>query len=109
MSAKRNRRVTSVFICYRRDDSAGHAGHLHEILSSHFTASHLFMDVDSIKPGEDWVQVIRNRVAKCDVLLAIIGKGWLKSVDSKGDSRIHNPKDPVRVELDTALTVALES
>ena len=35
------------------------------------------MDVDDIKPGADFVSLIGEKVASCDALIAVIGKGWL--------------------------------
>ena len=40
--------AAKVFISYRRDDSAGHAGRVHDRLAHEFGANLLFMDVDSI-------------------------------------------------------------
>jgi TPR repeat protein len=61
------------------------------------------MDVDSIKPGIDFVQTIEERVSACDVLVAVIGKRWLSAADGEGRRRLDNPEDFVRVEVGTAL------
>jgi hypothetical protein len=61
------------------------------------------MDVDSIRLGTDFVKVIREEVAKCDTLLAVIGPGWLDARDEKGNRRLDNPDDFVRIEVGTAL------
>src|SRR5262249_30582965 len=39
----------------------------------------------------------------CDVLLAVIGPGWLTSVDARGLRRLDNPADFVRIEIEAAL------
>jgi len=36
-------------------------------------------------------------VAKCDVLIAVIGNNWLNSKDDHGDRRVDNPEDFLRV------------
>jgi hypothetical protein len=36
-----------------------------------------FLDIDAISLGEDFVEAIETTVAKCDVLIAVIGKNWL--------------------------------
>src|SRR5262245_36863677 len=92
-----------VFICYRRDDSAGHAGRVHDRLEREFGRELLFMDVDAIPLGANFIKVLREEVAKCDALLAIIGPGWLDARDEKGNRRLENPYDFVRVEIGTAL------
>jgi len=92
-----------LFISYRRDDSAGHAGRVHDRLQREFGRDLLFMDVDSIPLGTNFVKVIGDEVAKCDALLALIGPGWLDARDEKGKRRLENPDDFVRVEIGTAL------
>jgi hypothetical protein len=63
----------------------------------------LFMDVDAIPLGADFVKVLGEEVAKCDVLLAIIGPGWLDACDEDGHRRLANPHDFVRIEIAAAL------
>jgi hypothetical protein len=50
--------AAKVFISYRRDDSAGHAGRVHDWLAHEFGANLLFMDVDSIPLGSDFIKVL---------------------------------------------------
>ena len=40
--------MAKIFISYRRDDSAGHAGRLYDRLSDHFGLDQVFMDIDTI-------------------------------------------------------------
>jgi hypothetical protein len=61
---------TNVFICYRRDDSAGSAGRIHDRLAHELGSDRLFMDVDAIPLGMNFVKILRDEVAKCGVLLA---------------------------------------
>jgi TIR domain len=92
-----------IFISYRRDDSAGHAGRVHDRLQRAFGRDLLFMDVDSIPLGTNFVEVLDEEIAKCDALLAIIGPGWLDARDEKGQRRLEDPDDFVRIEIGTAL------
>ena len=92
-----------LFISYRRDDSAGYAGRVHDRLQREFGGNLLFMDVDSIPLGTNFVKVLGEEVAKCDTLLAVIGPGWLDARDEKGNRRLENPDDFVRIEIGTAL------
>jgi formylglycine-generating enzyme required for sulfatase activity len=94
---------TKVFISYRRDDSAGHAGRVHDRLVQELGRDVLFMDVDGIPLGADFVEVLRAEVAACDVLLAIIGPDWLEALDEAGNRRLENAHDFVRIEIATAL------
>ena len=61
------------------------------------------MDVEAIPFGENFVKVIDEEVAKCDILLAIIGPGWLGARDEAGGRRLDNPLDFVRIEIAAAL------
>ncbi len=89
-----------IFISYRRDDSAGYAGRVHERLQREFS---VFMDFDSIPLGVNVSKVIGDEVAKCDTLLAVIGPGWLDARDENGNRRLENPDDFVRIEIGAAL------
>lgn len=92
-----------VFISYRREDSAGYAGRLYDSLSDRFAAAQLFMDVDTIEPGADFVAVISDAVGSCDALLAVIGPGWLEATNAAGERRLDDPNDFVRLEIEAAL------
>jgi hypothetical protein len=92
-----------VFINYRREDSPGSAGRLYDHLAEEIPAEHLFMDVDAIAPGVDFVNEIERAVKSCDVLLVIIGRSWLTAVDRQGKRRLDDPDDFVRLEIATAL------
>jgi peptidoglycan/xylan/chitin deacetylase (PgdA/CDA1 family) len=92
-----------IFINYRRDDASYPAGRLYDRLSASFPQNQIFIDVDNLDPGVDFVEAIEQSVGSCDVLIAVIGKGWLTSHDQEGQRRLHNPDDFVRIEIATAL------
>ena len=50
-----------VFISYRRDDSAGHAGRVYDRLKRDFGRDHLVMDVNCIPLGTNFVKVQAKR------------------------------------------------
>jgi TIR domain-containing protein len=92
-----------LFINYRRGDDPGFTGRLFDRLEDAFTADQLFMDVDSIAPGLDFVRVLEEHVGKCDIFLAVIGPNWLDARDEAGNRRLDNPNDFVRIEIESAL------
>jgi len=92
-----------VFISYRRDDSAGYAGRIQDRLEREFGRDLVFMDVETIPLGVNFTEVLRGAVAKCDVLLAVIGPHWLEIRDGSGARRLDNPNDVLRIEVATAL------
>ena len=94
--------MKGIFISYRRQDAAGYAGRLYDRLVGHFGAERVFMDVEGIEPGLDFVEALERAVASCEVLIVIIGAGWL-ATDKAGKRRLDDPKDFVRIETAAAL------
>ena len=95
--------MSRIFISYRREDTAGYAISIHDRLADHFGTDQIFMDIDDIDPGEDFVAVINKKVSACDVLLVLIGRDWLTCKDESGHRRLDNLDDFVRLEVATAL------
>ncbi|MGB7280097.1 MAG: tetratricopeptide repeat protein, partial [Pseudolabrys sp.] len=93
----------TIFINYRREDSIGTAGRLRDRLALTFGHKNLFMDVDSIPAGVDFLTYLNKQVAACDVVLVVIGQNWLDSKDESGRRRLDNPDDFVAVEIAAAL------
>jgi hypothetical protein len=92
-----------IFISYRREETAWPAGWLFNQLEEHFGKGQVFKDVDSIRPGDDFAEVITAAVADCDVLLALIGDRWLTIAGEDGHRRLDDPDDFVRLEIQAAL------
>jgi hypothetical protein len=80
--------VPKIFLSYRREDSAGHAGRLYDHLARQFGETNVFMDVDALEPGIDFVATLEKTLAECDVLLAIIGPRWVSITDRAGTPRL---------------------
>ena len=93
----------AIFICYRREDSVAYAGRLYDRLEARFGKNRVFMDVDTIEPGEDFVKVIEQKIAACHALIAVIGKSWVSALDDGGVRRLDNPEDYVHLEITAAL------
>lgn len=93
----------SVFIDYRREDTAGHAGRLYDRLSHEFGMDQVFRDVDTIEPGVDFVNAIQAAMRRSDAYICLIGPRWLGSTDVDGRRRIDNADDFVRLTLASAL------
>lgn len=92
-----------VFISYRREDSAPQAGRLYDNLCAHFGGDRVFMDVDTIRLGDDFARKIRESLDVTDALLAVIGKRWADARDDAGRRRLDDPDDFVLKEIATAL------
>jgi hypothetical protein len=92
-----------IFISYRRDDSNDITGRIYDWLVQHFGEGQVFKDVDSIPLGVDFKQYLDQAVAKCSVFIAVIGPNWLFTNENSEKSRLHNPADFVRIEVESAL------
>ena len=95
--------MPGIFICYRRDDTGGYARHLFDRLARQFGRQQIFMDVDTIPVGEDFVHIIDQRIRGCGVMLVLIGKNWLTLADRAGRRRVDEAADFVRLEIEAAL------
>jgi hypothetical protein len=94
------KKANSIFVNYRRSDTAGYAGRLADDLDEHFRENMVFHDIDSIAPGTDFVEATQRAIGSAEVLLAVIGRSWLNATNFK---RLQDPKDYVRLEILTAL------
>jgi hypothetical protein len=107
--AEANRRSRSmaresvIGISYRRDDAAVYAGRIYDRLSQRFGFDLVFMDVNAILPGEDFVQAIRDRIVTAAAWVVVIGPNWASSANSRRNRRLDDPDDFVRIEVATAL------
>jgi hypothetical protein len=54
-----------IFLSYRREDATPYARLLQSELTGRFPDSPVFMDLDSIEPGLDFVEVIERAVGSC--------------------------------------------
>jgi len=93
----------TLFINYRREDTAPYAGRLYDRLTAHFGEGQVFMDIDQIEPGEDFVEVINSKVGACDIAIVAIGRDWLHATDASGKRRLDDEEDFVRMEIVAAL------
>ena len=87
-----------VFINYRPEDAAGHAGRLYDALVERYGAELIF-NVDAGGPRRDDLEATEQSLARADVLIALIGSDWLTAADHGLDK----PSDRVRLEIETAL------
>jgi hypothetical protein len=78
------------------------AGRIFDRLSAYYGDGCVFMDIDNIPFGIDFRSHIREVLLRTDVLIAVIGTNWLGRNDV-GAPRMQEEKDPVRVEIETAL------
>ena len=95
--------MNDIFVSYRRSDSSAIVGRIIDRLEAGFEKEHIFRDLNSIRYGQDFGEVIKEALAGCKVCLVIVGDDWIDARDDAGNRRIDNANDWVRVEVSNAL------
>src|SRR5262249_7084687 len=98
--------MTKVFVSYRREDTMAITGRLCDRLRAAFGRDNVFLDIDNIPYGADFVEHIELTLKQCDIVLVMIGPNWRGEM--KGECRIDEENDFVRNELRTALSRSME-
>lgn len=96
--------MSGIFLSYRRDDASGWAGRLYEHLVREVGPEQVFIDIDTIAPGEDFRKAIELTMDVCDVVMVVIGPSWLTARDEAGNRRLEDERDTHRAEVLAALT-----
>jgi TIR domain len=84
--------ASKIFISYRRDDVAGHAGRLYDHLVERFGEGSVFMDIDTVPPGEEFDGYIDEILRDCYLCIVVIGQRW-------SPEHLHTADDWVRREI----------
>lgn len=95
--------MITVFLSYRRQDSADICDRIANHLQWKYGKSHIFRDVSTILAGSNFDRSIRRALEECHVVLVVIGPQWLEIRDAAGQRRLDDPADYVRMEVATAL------
>ena len=95
--------MPTILISYRREDTAAYAGRLADRLKAHFGRDNVFVDIDTIQPGEDFLEAIDQSLRSSSVVVALIGRDWLNAADASGRRRLDRSDDFVRTEIAKAL------
>ena len=95
-----------IFISYRREDGFVQASRLYDALSARFGEHAILMDIDAIRPGEDYRESIRRAVGRADAMLVLVGDQWL--TNASGRRRLEDPDDFVRLEVASGLELGID-
>jgi PAN domain-containing protein/TIR domain-containing protein len=94
--------MPKIVISYRRSDSDAIAGRIRDRLANRYGEDSVFMDIDSIPLGIDFRQHVKGALSESNVVIAVVGTKWL-GPRHRGQPRIQQDTDPVRIEIETAL------
>jgi hypothetical protein len=80
--------ATGIFISYRHADGGGFAGRLYDSLHAVLRRrADIFMDVEKLDPGTDFVDALEAAIAKCGVVLVVIDPTWISVTDDPVERR----------------------
>jgi hypothetical protein len=95
--------MAGIFVSYRRDDSQGFAGRLADDLDEILGSDRVFRDLE-IPAGSDFTDVLHRAIAASDILLVVIGRHWAANSEQGFGSRLFEPTDWVRTEIEAAFS-----
>ena len=101
----RNERISRgpVLICYRREDAPDAAGRLHDHLNYQYGAQRVLIDLDDVPLGVNFVDHVAEHVQGCSAVVVIIGRHWLTATGKRGNRRLEDDFDYVRLVVAAAL------
>jgi hypothetical protein len=107
MSEDATQRPVVIFLSYRRGDTQWAARGIYDRLVDRYGRENVFRDLDAIPPGARFRDYVEKKISESDVLILLIGKAWASYRDEAGRRRLEQSRDPVRLELETALRLGL--
>lgn len=96
----------AVFLSYRRDDASATAGWLYDRLVAEFGPRKVFIDVDTLAPGDNATDILIRAISGSTALLVVIGPNWPNG-RNRDQRLINRPYDPIRVEVETGLALGI--
>lgn len=90
------KKMWRIYMSYRREDCGVAAGRLFRNLLSQGKPLEILTDVGVLPPGVDYTGALQTLVSSCDLVLAVIGKGW-------ASREMFQEGDFIRIEIGTAL------
>lgn len=94
--------MAGIFVSYRERDSKAWALSLRDRLVEEFGEDHVFLDKDTLKAGK-WKDQIERALGDCNIVLVVIGRGWVNAQDEEGRQRLMSDDDVHRREIALAL------
>lgn len=96
--ATRTAGAPRVFFSYRRSDSIDVTTHLVDKIRDDIGSENVFRDSDDLIAGTQWKDALDEAIDTCDAAVFVIGPEWT-GPRGDGQSRIHDPDDPVAAEV----------
>ena len=97
------RRRPRVYLSHRRSDSAAEAAGVVTAVRRRHGHRAVVIGPPAVRFGASLRDEVGQAVGRCDAVCVVIGPDWTTSRDGSGRRRLMNVRDPVRVEVETAL------
>lgn len=78
-----------IFLSYRRDDSPGYVSRLEAELEGVFGPGSVFRDVEDIKGGTKWQQVLDENLERAAAVLLVLGPRWERIWNERKDDAVN--------------------
>jgi hypothetical protein len=95
--------MTTIFINFRNGDGDWAAKLITDSLARRFGQDTVFLSSDSIPLAARYPEVLTRSASTCDIMLALVGPGWLSGAGRDGRPPLFADDDWVRREIATAL------
>ncbi|NUP52011.1 MAG: toll/interleukin-1 receptor domain-containing protein [Catenulispora sp.] len=95
--------MPNIFISYRKVDTPWTPDLVYLYLKGRFGADQVFKSGQSIPAGADFSDALVIQAATSDIMLVLIGPGWLTAPAADGTRKIDAADDWVRREIATAI------
>ena len=95
--------MSKIFISYRRQETAYICKFIYDYLAARYGPSAIFLDVDTVPLGVNFVHYFDSQIRQCPVTLVIMGPQWANLRAPNGMRRLDDPNDFVRTEVRLAL------
>ena len=101
------RRSPRVYLSHRRSDSAAEAAGVVAALRRRHGRRAVVVGPPHVRWGASLRDEVRHAIWGCDVVCVVIGTDWTTSTNGTGRRRLTLVRDPVRVEVETALRAGI--
>jgi len=91
--------MSRVFISYRRGDASQLAGDIRRCLSAVIPDVAIFLDLQTIQPGDDFSDTIFRNIESADLFILLVSPSWIASIQDSN----RTTEDWVKMEVETAL------
>jgi len=80
--------TAKVFICYRRSESQYLVSQLADFLRKRLGKANVFLDIDTIDAGQNFLEIIDDYIRGSDAVIAVIGPMWISAATERSTDHV---------------------